>query len=449
MPAFATYLISYRKIHPAMNAQNLSLAALLLPAVLTFSAPSSAAEASDPNYSAETLTGDWGGLRSSAEKSGFQWDIGAKIDTLRNRGAVRDGTRTVHHLDLKLTMDLEKAFGWRGGSAMLNVIRDGGNGLNAEHVGSLMGVTNIEVPFPTTTRLFHAWLQQSLFDDRLAILAGIYPIDSEFQVLDSAGVFIKPEYGPTAELALTAGPSVFNNAAFGLRTTLHSADRTLYAQWALMDGMPNDPDHPKRTSVRFDDGDGAFNIVEIGWLPEASTEDFKGHAKFAFGLWGYTVKQDDQLDVANIDAGNIAGPARTRRSHGGYAMGERTLVHLDSDGERFVSAFGRYSWTDGNSTPLKNTLSVGVHAKGLLRSRPDDILGLAWSRGGTSSKWRDAQTVQGVATEHAETAVELTYRYMVTPWFAIQPNLQYIENPGALDETSNARIIGARFEFAL
>jgi porin len=399
------------------------------------------------DYREETLTGDWGGIRSSFANKGFEWEGALKIDSLRNRGALRDGTKSISHLDIKLKMDFEKAFGWTGSSGMLNVISDAGHGLNGEHVGSFLGVSNIEVPFPTTTRIFQAWVQQSLGNERLFVLAGIYPVDSEFQVLDSAGVFIKPEYGPTGDFSLTRGPSIFNNAAFGIRTKVQSSDKTTYAQWALMDGIPNDPNHPKRTSVRFDDGDGAFNMLEAGWLPEADNEQFTGHAKLALGLWGYTVREDDQRDVANIDAGNMTGSARKHRQKGGYLLGERTVLRMDDD--RFLTVFARYAWTDGYSSPLKNTLNLGVHVKGAISSRPDDVLGLAWSRASTSARWRDAQAVNNIATEQAETALELTYRYVVTPWFAVQPNYQHIVNPGATDGTSNARILGARFEFVL
>ena len=406
-----------------------------------------ASDEAAPNYAEDTLTGDWGGLRSAAAKRGFQGDISLKIDSLRNRGALRDGTRTVSHFDIKLKMDLEKAIGWQGGSAMVNIIQDAGNGLNAQYVGSWMGVTNLEAPYPTTTRVFHAWLQQSLWDDRLAILAGIYPVDSEFQVLDSAGVFVKPEYGPSGEFALTRGPSIFNNAAFGVRTKLQSADKAVYAQWALMDGIPNDPRYPKRTRVRFDDRDGAFNMAEIGWLPESGNDKFNGHAKLAFGLWGYSIREDDQFDAANIDAGNIVGPARHRRQHGGYLLGERTVINMDED--RFLSAFARYAWTDGYSSPLRSALNLGLHVKGPFKSRPNDILGLAWSRAVTSVQWRAAQSVGGRATDRAEGAFELAYRYVVNPWFAIQPDFQYITNPGTLSDVPNSRIVGARFEFIL
>jgi porin len=130
----------------------------------------------------------------------------ARVDALRNRGAISNGGRHITHLDLKLKMDLEKAAGWEGGNALINVLSDGGWGPNARYVGSQMGVTNVEIGAPTTTRLFQAWLQQSLFDDRLALLAGLYPIDSEFFTVDSAGVFFAPQYGTPSDLALTRGP---------------------------------------------------------------------------------------------------------------------------------------------------------------------------------------------------------------------------------------------------
>lgn len=178
------------------------------------------------------------------------------------------------------------------------------------------------------------------------------------------------------------------------------------------------------------------------WLPEAANEQYKGYDKLAFGLWGYTAHSDNQLDVANG-----VTPARNHRQHGGYLLGERTIFRMDED--RFLAAFARYAWTDGDSSPLKNAFNLGVHVKGSIASRPDDILGLAWSRAGTSSPWRAAQAVGSVATNHSESALELTYRYIVTPWFAIQPNYQYIVNPGAVESVPNARILGVRFDLVL
>jgi porin len=407
---------------------------------LALTSPAFATDDAGPNFAEDTLTGDWGGTRSAAAKRGFVFEGLARVDALRNRGAIRNGSRHVTHLDLKLKMDLEKAVGWNGGSAMINVLGDGSWGPNAQLVGAQMGVTNVEVNSPTTTRLFQAWLQQSLFDDRLAVLAGLYPIDSEFFTVDSAGVFIGPQYGTPADLALTRGPSIFNNSAFGLRAKWNVA-KTVYAMGAVLDGIPNDPARPRATAIRFAKGDGSFSIGELGWLPEADNDKFKGHAKAAIGVWGYSAKVNDQRDT------DAAGNPLRRHQGGGYLLGERTLARLGGSEERFISGFARYTWTDGDSTAVKNSLNLGLHARGPVASRPDDVVGFAWTRAGMAQKWRDVQTVPG-DTKTSETALEITYRYAVTPYFAIQPNYQYIRHPGGAS-APNAKLIGVRLDLAL
>lgn len=110
------------------------------------------------------------------------------------------------------------------------------------------------------------------------------------------------------------------------------------------------------------------------------------------------------------------------RSHSAYVLGEMTLLRLGADMERFVGGFARYSRTDGDSSQLKDALNLGLHVRGPLASRPDDIVGFAWSRASTSAKWRTSQAP--TATARSEHRWELTWRYAVTPWFAIQLNLQ-------------------------
>jgi len=393
-------------------------------------------------YPASTLTGDWGGARMAMAERGLLWEGTVKLDGFSNRGGIGSGAGGSTHVELKLKADFARFAEWDGGTGVLQVIDDRRTGINARRTGSLMGVTNIEVPVPTS-RLFQAWLQQSFLDDRFALLAGLYPIDSEFFAMDSAGIFLGPQYGTPADLALTRGPSIFNNSAFGLRAKAQTGDRSTYAMGAVLDGIPNDPAQPKRTTIKFAKGDGAFGIAEIGWLPQAANEKFEGHAKLAFGVWRYTAKVNDQLDVDSM--GN---PLR-RRSAGGYLLGERTLLRFGSDGGRYASAFCRYTWTDGDSTPIANSVNLGVHAHGPLPSRPDDILGAAWTRSGLAGKFRQAQRNSGTEIAESEDSFELTYRIQVTPWLGVQPLIQNIRHPGGTAAGSPARLIGVRAEIAL
>ncbi len=417
-----------------------------------------------PDYAHHTVTGDWDGQRSALFRQGIVFEASYKADHLRNlRGGIDMGDATMHNLDLKLRADLDRLWGWPGATAYLHVLDDRGTGINARHLGSLMGASNIEVPVPTS-RLFHAWVQQTFMAEQWSVLAGLYPIDSEFSVMDSASVLLHPAYGASADLALTRGPSIFNNSAFGLRVKWQSPLRTVYAMGAILDGMPGDPDQPKGTHLRFAKGDGSFAIAEIGWTPielghvfeptgparvlqtpELKThEKYEGYAKYAAGLWRYSNKVDDQFVT------DSAGDPLQRLSWGGYLLAERTLFSLGTEPGRHLTGFGRYAFTDGNSTPISAQINLGINLHGPFASRPDDILALAWTSARLSRKYRDAQWRDGqIATLPDETATELTYRAALTPWLSFQPNLQWVRHPGGLANTSHARLAGFRLEIQL
>lgn len=416
-----------------------------------------------PDYAADTLGGDWGGLRTRLYKAGVATEFIWKLDALSNsRGGIQNGDEVVGNLDSKFRFDLEKIAGWSETTAYLHIVGHQGGKFNERHVGSWLGVSNIEVP-TNTTKIFHAWLQKNFDDGRLSLLAGLYPIDSEFSVLDSAAIFVQPPYGASAELALTRGPSIFNTSSFGVRGKWVSGDQTLYAQAAVLDGMPGDPENPRGTHVQFNRGDGSFAIAEFGWMPaerghafeptEPATvpqtpamvvhERFDTIAKYAAGAWRYTAKADDLFAV------DAAGVPLRRPSWGAYLLAERTLFRLDGNPLRRLTLFGRYSMTDGRSGALRDAFNLGVTLRGLAASREDDQLGIAFTRGRYGAAWRDAQAAAGIETVNAEDAVEVSYRAQISRKFYVQPLWQRIQHPGGGKATGDANILGVRLEFWL
>ena len=414
-----------------------------------------------PNYAQDTLSGDWGGTRTALFKKGLALDIGYKADVLSNTsGGIEKGGRPMSHIDIKLNADFDKLLGWSGGSGYVNFIQDHGGKTNAQQVGSWTGVSNIEVG-TNTNRLLHAWLQQEFADGRGAVLMGLYPIDSEFATIDSAGLFVQPPYGATADIALTRGPSIFNTSAFGFRGKWYFGDRSVYAQAAVLDGIPGDPNNPRGTHIKFNKGDGTMSIVEIGFKPgaaraepaapakdaapkaeakegtkEEAKEAVKEEAaelieKYAAGLWRYSTRVADQVDAT-----------QNRLSWGWFALAEKTL-YQSKDG-RDLAAFLRVSGTDGDSTPIKTAVNIGFRLKALFAGRSDDVFGLAFTRASLSDKWRSAQLPE--ATTSFEDAWEATYRIQAGKWLAVQPLIQRINHPGGLTSRAAANLVGARVE---
>ncbi len=231
-----------------------------------------------PDRKADTLTGDWGGVRTNLSDRGVTLEVVLKADVLSNlSGGVKRGTEYMDNWDFKLRADADKLWGWSNTTAYLQLISDHGGKLNGNYVGSFMGVDNIEVK-TNTTKLFHAWLERSFFDEKFSVLAGLYPIDSEFYVTDATGIFLHPSGGMAAEVAQTGvnGPSIFPTSAFGFRTKWRPTPKT-YFQAALVDGVAGDPNNPKGTHVRFDRGDGTLAVFEVGLRPAEA--DFVSHLR--------------------------------------------------------------------------------------------------------------------------------------------------------------------------
>lgn len=411
---------------------------------LTLTSLSGAYAEEGDDYAGTTLSGDWSGVRSRWAAAGVNVELGFKADVFRNRGALGNAGQTMWQLDARIHGDLDKLFGWNGMSAYVQILNDRGGRSNGRHVGSFMGVSNLEVD-PASARLFHAWIQKEAFDGQLSALIGLYPIDSEFQVIDSAGMFSHPAYGPTADISMTRGPSIFPVSAFGLRLRGQSEDGSIYVQGALLDGVPGDPAQPKGTHVRFRDGDGSFGIIEAG-LRSVTAKDAKTPAppgKLAIGVWGYSARVPDLVDVD----GN--GDPLNRHSRGAYLLGEREVWRIDGDPGRGLTAFVRYSGTDGDSTEIRRALNLGARVIGLFAGRPDDALGIAYTRANIGEKFRQAQAAAGVAATSFEDALEIGYRVQVNKWLVVQPLAQRIRHPGADQSVPNSTLLGARIEVAL
>ena len=412
---------------------------LFLSMALVF--PAFAAEDAPPVYAEETLSGDWGGLRTDWYRRGLAVDLTYKWDMLRvAKGGLRQGGRPIGHFDLALTGDLEKLAGWSGAAAFVNLLYDGGGKTNTDYLGSLLGTSNIEVPV-STNRLFQAWIEQSFGEGKWAVLAGLYPIDTEFQVVESAGLFVQPPYGAAPDIALTRGPSIFNSSALAVRAKWASGETGVYAMGAVLDGIPGDPDHPQGTHIRFQEGDGTMQIAEIGYRPPASAvQTQESFGKYGLGYWRYTATVDDLVDV------DARGYPVRRSSSGWYALAERTLWR---SGAANLAGFVRVGATDGDSTAIKTFYNAGVRVRGLLPGRADDVFGLAHTRAGMGEKFRSSQALAGIVASDAESATEITYRIQASKWLAVQPLIQWYRHPGADSAIANARVVGVRVELAL
>jgi len=339
---------------------------------------------------------------------------------ITQRGAFLD------NLDIVVDADLERLWGWNGTSAHLDVLNNSG-GIPNDYAGTLQGVDNIEVS-KQKLRLFEAWVEKAW--GASSVRAGLYDLNSEFYANDSAGYLIAPAFGIGSEFAATGpnGPSIFPSTSLAVRYH-HDFGGDWFARATVMNahaGVPGDPDG---IDLEFDDG--ALLVAEGG---------VEGDRKLALGVWRYT---EDQDDIREID---INGDPVDATAHGAYLVYEQPFN--DPYGFRAAHGFIRAGISDGDTTPFEGGWQAGVLVERVFEIRPDSVVSLGVNQGFLSDGYRHNQIDAGSSMLPSEVQVELTYSDKIG-WLTVQPDLQWVHNPGGDRGIDDAWVGALRFAVEL
>lgn len=337
-------------------------------------------------------------------------------------GGLQSGTRYLDNADLVIEADLERIVGWEGATILAYGLYNNGKSIS-DLVGDAQAVSNIETGVEAL-RLYELWVQQEL-GDLASLKVGLYDLNSEFDVLESSGLFVGSAHGIGTDIAQSgeAGPSIFPVTSLAARLEIEPVDG-LKLRGAILDGVPGNPDRPKRTTIQLGNGDGALLIAEA----EANT----GAAKVLFGHWRYTANFETWFGQS--DNGNS----------GWYLRSETRIFSEPSDERQGLDGFVRLGVASGRFNPFDRFVSGGLTYTGLLAGRDEDQVGIAFATALVSDELRDTEPM----LKH-ETAFELTYRAAITDWLTLQPGLHYVVNPSADPNTGNALAIMFRTEISL
>lgn len=367
------------------------------------------------------LFGDWGGARRVLAEHGVGVEFVSSVDLIGVvDGGIDTGFETPANFDLTLTLDTEAAGWWKNGSFLVYWLGNVGSDPSAR-AGALQDASDLETN--GTFKLFEASYEHSVFDDSLALLVGLHDLNSNFYATEYGGLFLNRSFGIGPELS-QVGPSIFSTTALGARIRWNPVDQG-YVLAAVYDGVPGDPDDPAATQVVFGKHDGILAIGEIGF---AGTEE--DYYKFGIGGWYHTA---EFKDVAGITRDENAGL---------YTLAE---VQLWSDGAgRKLGVFSQTGFADSKRNRIGIYLGGGITAAGLVPGRNEDVFGVAVAHARNGYAFRRAKP----GFEHAETAIEVTYLIVPWPWLTLQPNLQYILNPGTNPSRDAALLVGTRLQLS-
>ncbi|KVE39063.1 carbohydrate porin [Burkholderia sp. BDU5] len=434
---------------PAENSAPAAAAAESPPAAPAARA-AEAAPAPTGFWERSNLLGDMGGLRSKLGDHGITLNLQETSEYLRNlsggthRGGAYDGLT-----QFGFSVDTEKAIGLPGGTFNASGLQIHGTSLTSRNLQLLQTASGIEAE--GATRLWELWYQQSFAGGRADVKIGQQSLDQEFMVSQYAGTFINATFGwpvlPAVDMP--AGGPAYPLSSLGVRLRYKPSDA-----WTVMagvfDGNPaggiGDAQRLNRHGTNFNVHNGALFIGELQYALNAPPADPKAPqpaglpGMYKLGVWYNSERFDDpRYDTNGVSLADPAsnGIAATHRgNYGVYAVADQMVWRPSADSPRSLNVFARVMGAPGDRNAVDFALNAGVTLKAPFAGRDNDTAGLAvsYAKVGSHARGVDGDTgvftTPGYPVRRAETLVEATYQYQVTPWWQLQADFQYAFRPG-------------------
>jgi porin len=410
------------------------------------------------------ITGNWGGLRSQMVERGVDFFASYQTEGWGNTtGGLEQGTVYTGLLRFGLNLDLDKAIGWHGASMCTTWLWLSGRDASADLVGNFLTISNI-AGF-NTLRLFELWFQQNLLDDKISLRLGQLAADSEFVISDYGSTFLNGTFGWPASMYtnLPEGGPGYPMGTLGVRLAVNPSDWFTFQTAAFQGNVYAQDVNLHGFRWRLDSQNGFFFLNEAqfrwnhrdnetglpgqfkagGWFHTAEFAEPDSDA-FVRGNYGFYFILDQMLyrEPAKIAENTAAdcpsGKSALSRSEGGGA------ATTEKKCDQGLGCFGRIAFEPQNRNFIGFYFDAGLTYKGLIPTRDDDTFGVAFAYAQLTSAAKDAAIADGPVGVGSEMVLEATYQAKITGWLSIQPDVQFIINPGGTQDLQNAFVVGGR-----
>lgn len=371
-------------------------------------------------------TGDWWRNRSLFSDRGFDFTATYTAQIWGNvSGGLERNAAYLGLLQFGLDIDLEQAIGWKGGSFNTTWTWLSGDQPTPLFVGSDFAISGSEAV--AGFRCLDLWLQQKFFGEKLTLRAGMFNADRDFTISEYSSFFLNSAFGwPVLYDGRAAGPPAYPAAAPGLYAAWQPAEGWI-VQSAVMQGIAYPGDANFYWHLDRVDGFIFLNEVIHSW-PKAK---LPGTAKLG------AIFQSGYQNVPDNSGRQTWGS--------GFYYGIVDQALYEEPGSTADSPQGLGWFTRGgfaapsDSSPLGLLLQTGLVYSGPFPGRDDDSVGIAF--GWNQESPYEASTAAG-SNRGLEMVFEASYQWQISPWFAVQPDLQYIVQPGGSTAIPNALVLG-------
>lgn len=373
------------------------------------------------------MTGNWGGRREALAQHGIA--LGARYAAgfwSNVRGGRKTGTRYDGFAEWSLEADLEALSGWKGGYFELNWYSYHGGQPSEDLVGAFLTQDVSGHEAARSVRFFEIYLQRSWWENRLTVKAGQLAADSDFFVSENAGWLLNGTFGFLGIGRSTEIAPFYPLAAPGAYVRAQTTDQ----RWAAHFGVYTaDTGDDKTGNIGFDYGfnNGVFLLGEL----RARRSPFGRTGSYALGFAATTAKLED-----------FERSGDAKGSYGLFASVDQVLIEATSERPGLGAFVRSYGLPQEDRTLAFWYVDFGLRMTRPFRSRRDDVLGLGFAQLRLSGDYVQSVRASGEKLAQTGSVLELGYRFQVTGWLTLQPDLQFFFDPNF--SRRDATVIGLR-----
>ncbi len=341
-------------------------------------------------------------------------------------GGIDTGVRYLDNLDIEVESN------WNDFTFFVYGLANQGGSIS-ELVGDIQTVSNIEAD--NSWRIYEAWVNIPLNPIKSSLLVGLYDLNSEFDVINTGGLFLNSSHGIGPDLSSSGitGPSIFPVTSLAARLKVNLIPGVTL-KGAIFDAVPSDPLDTQGTKVRIRESEGSLMIGEISWFkrPEGGQSIDRGvnedsPFRIAAGLWKYSEERLGWDGELQLDAGF-------------YAIAEARVYSEKGDQGQGLALFARFGATNDEINQFASYLGTGLTYTGLLPGRDMDQFGIA-----ASLPMNGDPYLQSTGLDFADEFIaEITYLWQISGAFSLQLDAQYIANPNQDIDLDDAILVGLR-----
>lgn len=349
-----------------------------------------------------------------------------------------------HTFSTRLVFDLEKIAMWKGATVTWSFADNAGSNLQSA-VGNIFPPSNLLGP--NTFIFSEFFLTQTLFDGAWVFQVGQLCAGGHFAASPIYGNFVNTAYNGNPYTPFNTFPiTTFPSASWGASVRGNwnlDAVRIFYGQvglYQVSNRVGVDAYHGVDYSIR--PGDGTMLLWELGWTPNLYAQPAQGKAPDQPGYPGHYKVGGF---FSNATYPTFSGSPNVPNAYGFYFLADQQVTMEPENPSEGLILWGAITWTPQEDiSQLPFFASGGLQYTGLLPGRPADVtfLGIAYGQGSRDAI--EAQEKTGLPGSSYEIVWEAGHVFQINSWLSIQPDIQYIINPGGTGTIQNAWILGGQ-----